>query len=95
MSCPLPSPRLRRAGTLWKHTNWRNDKCEVRRARRLSVSFVTTIANYEYAFYWYLYQDGRIESNGASAGAAAPVARVRAHACHTCCSIDSAADRHP
>ncbi len=29
---------------------------QVRRLRRLSISFIATIANYEYAFYWYLYQ---------------------------------------
>ncbi|MGD9712294.1 MAG: primary-amine oxidase [Thermomicrobiales bacterium] len=46
---------------LWKHTDFRTDEAEVRRARRLVVSFVATVANYEYAFYWLLYQDGTIE----------------------------------
>lgn len=27
---------------------------------RLVVSFFTTVANYEYGFYWYLYLDGSI-----------------------------------
>ena len=34
---------------------------EVRRSRRLVVSSIATADNYEYAFYWYLYQDGSIE----------------------------------
>ena len=33
----------------------------MRRSRRLVVSFIATFANYEYGFYWYLYQDGTIE----------------------------------
>src|SRR5262249_27049646 len=34
---------------------------EVRRSRRLVVSFIITAGNYEYAFYWYFYQDASIE----------------------------------
>ena len=34
---------------------------EVRRARRLVVSFHVTVANYEYLVYWRFYQDGSIE----------------------------------
>ncbi len=48
-------------GILWKHTDWRTEQSEVRRSRRLSVSFIATVGNYEYAFYWYLYQDGSIQ----------------------------------
>jgi primary-amine oxidase len=48
-------------GILWKHTDWRTGQSEVRRSRRLSVSFVATVGNYEYAFYWYFYQDGSIQ----------------------------------
>jgi primary-amine oxidase len=48
-------------GMLWKHTDWRTDEVEVRRSRRLVISFIATVANYEYAFYWYLYLDGTIE----------------------------------
>jgi primary-amine oxidase len=49
------------AGLLWKHTDWRTGQSESRRSRRLSVSFVATAGNYEYAFYWHLYQDGTIQ----------------------------------
>jgi primary-amine oxidase len=49
------------AGILWKHTDWRTNQSEVRRARRLSVSLVATVGNYDYGFYWYLYQDGTIQ----------------------------------
>jgi primary-amine oxidase len=48
-------------GILWKHTDWRTNQVEVRRSRRLVVSFIATVANYEYAFYWSLYQDGSIQ----------------------------------
>jgi primary-amine oxidase len=48
-------------GILWKHTDWRTNQTEVRRSRRLVVSFVATVANYEYGFYWYFYQDGTIQ----------------------------------
>ena len=34
---------------------------EVRRSRRLVVSSVSTVENYEYGFFWYLYQDGTIQ----------------------------------
>lgn len=48
-------------GTLWKHTDWRTEETAVRRNRRLTVSFVATVGNYDYEFNWYLYQDGSIE----------------------------------
>jgi primary-amine oxidase len=50
-------------GILWKHTNvFRPDLApEVRRSRRLVVSMIHTIGNYEYGFYWYFYLDGTIE----------------------------------
>lgn len=46
---------------LWKHTDWRRDKVSVRRARRLVISFIATVGNYEYGFYYYLYLDGCVE----------------------------------
>ncbi len=49
-------------GILWKHTDRRMpDKPEVRRSRRLVVSSVSTVENYEYGFFWYFYQDGNIQ----------------------------------
>lgn len=48
-------------GIAWKHTDWRTNEVEVRRSRRLVISFFTTVANYDYGFYWYLYTDGTIE----------------------------------
>jgi len=48
-------------GILWKHTDWRTAQTEVRRSRRLVVSFVSTVGNYEYGFFWYFYQDGTIQ----------------------------------
>lgn len=48
-------------GILWKHFDWRTGYTEVRRSRRLVVSFIATVGNYEYGFYWYFYQDGTIQ----------------------------------
>ncbi len=48
-------------GLLWKHTDWRTNQSEVRRSRRLSVSFIATVGNYEYGFYWHFYQDGSLQ----------------------------------
>ncbi len=48
------------SGVLWKHVDERAG-AEVRRARRLVVSFHVTVANYEYLVYWRFYQDGGIE----------------------------------
>lgn len=48
-------------GVLWKHVEYRNGHNEARRARRLVVSFVATVVNYEYLFYWYFNQDGSME----------------------------------
>ncbi|GAB4218029.1 MAG: primary-amine oxidase [Synechococcales cyanobacterium] len=48
-------------GILWKHTDWRTGRSEVRRSRRLVISFIATIGNYEYGFFWYFYQDGTIQ----------------------------------
>ena len=47
-------------GLLWKHTDWRTNQSEVRRARRLSISFIATVGNYEYGFFWHFYQDGSL-----------------------------------
>ena len=49
-------------GTLWKHADLSEQRAEVRRSRRLVISWIGTFGNYEYGFYWYLYQDGAIET---------------------------------
>jgi primary-amine oxidase len=48
-------------GILWKHTDEWAGSSEVRRQRRLVVSYFTTIGNYDYGFYWYFYLDGTME----------------------------------
>lgn len=48
-------------GLLWKHFDAPTGHVEARRCRRLVASFIITAGNYEYAFYWYFYQDGSIE----------------------------------
>ncbi|HYK29767.1 MAG TPA: primary-amine oxidase [Streptosporangiaceae bacterium] len=47
-------------GVLWKHVD-EQAGTEVRRARRLVISFHVTVANYEYLVYWRFYADGNIE----------------------------------
>ena len=49
------------SGLLWKHMDFRTERAEVRRARKLVISTIATVGNYEYAFYWYLFLDGSIE----------------------------------
>jgi primary-amine oxidase len=49
------------SGLLWKHWDFRTDRTEVRRARKLVVSSICTVGNYEYAMYWYFHIDGTIE----------------------------------
>ena len=49
-------------GVLWKHTDlFFTQASEVRRQRRLVISFFVPIGNYDYGFYWYLYLDGTIQ----------------------------------
>ncbi|MGA2520925.1 MAG: primary-amine oxidase [Acidimicrobiales bacterium] len=48
-------------GILWKHYDARSDRTEVRRSRRLVVSSIATVGNYDYGFFWYFYLDGTIQ----------------------------------
>jgi primary-amine oxidase len=49
-------------GILWKHYDMMSEVAEVRRSRRMVVSFIATVGNYEYGFYWYFYLDGTIQA---------------------------------
>ena len=46
-------------GILWKHIDWRTNQTEVRRSRRLVVSMIATVGNYEYGFFWYFIRMAR------------------------------------
>ncbi len=62
---------------LWKHLEYNPDgstRAEVRRSRRLVISSISTVGNYEYGFYWYLYQDGTIQYEVTLTGIIAPAA---------------------
>lgn len=64
-------------GVLWRHIEWRTGEGEVRRARRLVISFFAAVGNYDYGYFWYLHQDGSIEfevklTGVLSTGAVAP-----------------------
>jgi primary-amine oxidase len=48
-------------GILWKHADLWSGLTETRRSRRLVISSISTVGNYEYGFYWYLYLDGTIQ----------------------------------
>ncbi|MCB8876199.1 primary-amine oxidase [Acidisoma silvae] len=49
------------SGILWKHWDFRTERTQVRRGRKLVVSCICTVGNYEYAQYWYFNQSGEIE----------------------------------
>lgn len=46
---------------LWKHVDLHGGTTEVRRQRRLVISSIATVGNYEYGFYWYFYLDGSMQ----------------------------------
>ena len=48
-------------GILWKHVDMVSGRTEVAESRRLVVSSIATVGNYEYGFYWYFYLDGTIQ----------------------------------
>ena len=48
-------------GIGWKHTDWRLNQVETRRSRRLVLSSIYTLANYEYGVFYYFYLDGTIQ----------------------------------
>jgi primary-amine oxidase len=48
-------------GILWKHVDAWAGVSETRRSRRLVISAISTVGNYEYGFYWYFYLDGTIQ----------------------------------
>jgi primary-amine oxidase len=48
-------------GIGWKHTDMHGGTTEVRRQRRLVISSIHTVGNYEYGFFWYLYLDGTVQ----------------------------------
>ena len=48
-------------GILWKHADLWTGLTETRRSRRLVISVISTVGNYEYGFYWYFYLDGTIQ----------------------------------
>ena len=61
-------------GILWKHHDLHGGTDETRRSRRLVVSFIATVGNYEYGFYWYFYLDGNIQLEVKLTGIMSPMA---------------------
>jgi primary-amine oxidase len=48
-------------GIGWKHMDPMTEHTETRRMRRLVISSIANVGNYEYGFFWYFYQDASIE----------------------------------
>jgi primary-amine oxidase len=46
---------------LWRHNDRFSGVTHSHRNRRLAISFWATLGNYDYGYFWYLYQDGSIE----------------------------------
>ena len=61
-------------GILWKHQDMHGGTTETRRSRRLVVSSIATVGNYEYGFYWYFYLDGNIQLEVKLTGIVSPMA---------------------
>src|SRR4029453_639439 len=60
-------------GIGWKHSDPHSGPTEVRRSRRLVISFVATVGNYEYGFFWYFYLDGTIQLEVKLTGIVSPM----------------------
>jgi primary-amine oxidase len=48
-------------GIAWKHTDSHTGGTEVRRSRRMVISSIFTVGNYDYGIFWYLYVDGTMQ----------------------------------
>ena len=61
-------------GIGWKHVDLFSGSHEVRRSRRMVISSIATVGNYEYGFYWYLYLDGTVQLEVKLTGIMSPMA---------------------
>ena len=61
-------------GIGWKHVDLWSGGHETRRGRRLVISHIATVGNYEYAFYWALHLDGMIQLEVKLTGIMSPMA---------------------
>jgi primary-amine oxidase len=61
-------------GILWKHVDLFSGRGDARRSRRLVVSFISTVGNYDYGFFWYLYLDGNVQLEVKLTGIVSPMA---------------------
>lgn len=66
-------------GILWKHVDLLTGHVEVRRKRRLVVSSIATVGNYDYGFYWYFHLDGSLELEVKLTGILSTKARSTEH----------------
>ena len=62
-------------GILWKHVDLHGGTQRgAPVSRRLVVSFIATVGNYEYGFFWYFYLDGNIQLEVKLTGIVSPMA---------------------
>ena len=59
---PTPSACTKRTTACSGSTGTPANQAEVRRSRRMVVSSIPTVGNYEYGFFWYFYLDGTIQA---------------------------------
>jgi primary-amine oxidase len=60
-------------GIGWKHVDLLSGTSHVRRSRRMVISHIATVGNYEYGFFWYLYLDGNIQLEVKLTGIVSPM----------------------
>jgi Cu2+-containing amine oxidase len=54
------------------HIRFVESRSQCRRSRRLVVSCIATLGNYEYGFFWYFQQDGTIQFEMKLTGSISP-----------------------
>jgi primary-amine oxidase len=85
-------------GLLWKHFDYRSGRTDLARARRLVLSSIATVGNYEYGFYWYLGQDGGIGFEAKLTGvlhtAGVPVGGAGPHATEVAPGVAASVHQH-
>ena len=76
-------PARRGLRHLWKHVDTRTgSRRGAPQSRRMVVSSISTVGNYEYGFFWYFYLDGTIQARGeAHRDHADPGGAARASGC--------------
>lgn len=85
-------------GIGWKHVDLWGGTAEVRRGRRMVMSHIATVGNYEYAFYWSLHLDGNVQLEvkltGILSSQAAPMGTETPHAARVAPNVVAPVHQH-